>query len=80
VAQLIVRKLEEPVVARLREEAAKYGISVEEAHRRVLREALLGKAAAKGLKAHLLAIPDEEGNEPEDLFERQQDPPREVEL
>lgn len=79
-AQLIVRKLEEPVVQRLREEAARYGVSVEEAHRRVLRRALLGEAAERGLKAHLLGIPAEVEGEPDDLFERQQDAPREVEL
>ena len=79
-AQLIVRKLEEPVVQRLREEAAKYGVSVEEAHRRVLRRALLGEAAEAGLKAHLLGIPSEVEGEPDDLFERQQDSPREVDL
>ena len=79
-AQLIVRKLEDSVVALLREEAARYGISVEEAHRRVLRRALLGEASINGLKAHLMAIPEETKDEPDDLFERQQDGPREVEL
>ena len=40
-AQLLVRNLEEVVVERLREEAVRDRISVEEAHRRVLRRALL---------------------------------------
>lgn len=40
--QLIVRKLEPAIVTRLRRRAAKQGISVEEAHRQVLRESLLG--------------------------------------
>lgn len=79
-AQLIVRKLEEPVVQRLREEAAKYGVSVEEAHRRVLREALLGSPAVSDFKAHLEAIPPEVEGEPEGLFERRHDLPREIEL
>ena len=77
---MIVRKLEDPVVQRLREEAAKYGVSVEEAHRRILRQALLGSPAATGLKAHLLGIPPEREGEPEGLFERHQDLPREIEL
>ena len=79
-AQLIVRRLEEPVVQRLREEAAKYGISVEEAHRRILRRFLLGEPAAAGMKAHLLGIPPEVEGEPERLFERIQDSPRRIEL
>lgn len=40
--QLIVRKLEPAVVRQLRSRAAAEGVSVEEAHRRVLRQALLG--------------------------------------
>ena len=79
-AQLIVRKLEALVVQRLREEAAKDGVSVEEAHRRILRQALLGSPAAISLKAHLLGIPPETEGEPEGLFERRQDSPREIEL
>lgn len=79
-AQLIVRKLEEPVVQRLREEAAAYGVSVEEAHRRILRQSLLGAPAAAGLKAHLLEIPPQAEGEPAGLFERQQDQSREIEL
>ena len=79
-AQLIVRKLEDAVVSRLREEAARYGVSMEEAHRRILREVLLGSPEAGSLKDHLLAIPKAGEEEPEDLFERQQDEPRAVEL
>ncbi len=41
-AQLLVRDIEASVVARLRLRAAAEGISVEEAHRRLLRAALLG--------------------------------------
>ena len=76
--QLIVRKLEEAVVNRLREEAAKYGISVEEAHRRILRKALLGSPDATEFKDLLLSIP--KGDEDEHLFERQHDQPRDPEL
>ncbi|NNC86877.1 MAG: DNA-binding protein [Akkermansiaceae bacterium] len=79
-AQLIVRRLEEVVVQRLREEAASYGISMEEAHRRILRRSLLGDAEAPGdLKEYLRSIP-KGGDDEEELFERQKDGPREVEL
>lgn len=40
--QLLVRDIEASVVAQLRLRAAAEGVSVEEAHRRVLRGALLG--------------------------------------
>jgi hypothetical protein len=42
-AQLIVRKLEDKVVRKLKERAAEYGVSTEEAHRRILRETLTPK-------------------------------------
>jgi antitoxin FitA len=58
--QLIVRNLENAVVRRLRSRAAAEGVSVEEAHRRVLREALLtGPAPArKNFVEYLRAMPD----------------------
>src|SRR5258706_20477 len=40
--QLLVRDIESTVVKRLRVRAAAHGVSVEEAHRRLLRSALLG--------------------------------------
>lgn len=58
-AQLVVRKIEESVVARLRRRAARHGVSLEEEHRRILREALLpavGKEATT-LKEHLMQMP-----------------------
>ena len=77
-AQLLVRNLEEAVVERLREEAARERISVEEAHRRVLRKALLPKEEKKqpGFKELLLQMPLPEKYE--HLFERQKDPDRPV--
>jgi len=42
-SQLLVRDLEPSVVKKLRSRAAAEGVSVEEAHRRVLRNALSGK-------------------------------------
>lgn len=59
-AQLIVRKLEGAVVRRLRLRAAAEGVSVEEAHRRVLREALLGEPspAGKNFIEYLQGMPE----------------------
>jgi plasmid stability protein len=72
-AQLIVRNLEEDLVARLKERAAAYGWSAEEEHRRILRQAL----RSEGLAERLLAMPNI-GND--DDYARQQTLPRHVEL
>ncbi|MEM9035378.1 MAG: DNA-binding protein [Actinomycetota bacterium] len=73
-AQLIVRNLDDDLVARLKRWAAELGCSAEEAHREILRRALRDDDAF----AHRLRqIPDVG----EDLdFERQRDLPRDVEL
>jgi plasmid stability protein len=57
--QLLVRDIESAVVKRLRRRAAAEGVSVEEAHRRVLRSALVGTAAGpeKNFIAYLRGIP-----------------------
>ena len=61
-AQLVVRKIEETVVNKLRRRAARAGVSMEEEHRRILREALSGgPRKAKSFKEHLLSIPDAGG-------------------
>jgi plasmid stability protein len=58
-AQLIVRKLEDKVVRKLKGRAAKYGVSMEEAHRRILRETLLKQGKPKvSFKEFLLMVPD----------------------
>ena len=58
-AQLVVRQIEETVVKKLRERAANAGVSMEEEHRRILRDALRGGLRkAESFKAHLLAMPD----------------------
>ena len=41
-SQLLVRRIESSVIRQLRRRAAHEGVSMEEAHRRVLRQALLG--------------------------------------
>jgi len=57
-AQLIVRALDESIVRRLREQAARHGRSAEAEHREILREALRGSRRRKSLKALLLEMPD----------------------
>ncbi|MDB6068681.1 MAG: DNA-binding protein [Pedosphaera sp.] len=57
--QLIVRKIEEKVVKKLKQQAGEHGVSMEEEHRRILRESLLGKAGKrKSFKEALLAMPN----------------------
>ena len=57
-AQLIVRNLDEEIVARLRQRAARHRRSTEAEHREILREALLPGRGRSSLKEHLLAMPD----------------------
>ena len=75
-AQLLVRKVEDAVVARLREEAVRERISVEEAHRRVLRRALLGEENEREPNfldfLAQMPLPDEY----DFIFEREKDVPR----
>ncbi|MGH8017659.1 MAG: FitA-like ribbon-helix-helix domain-containing protein [Opitutaceae bacterium] len=77
-AQLLVREIESAVVKKLRGRAAAQGISVEEAHRRLLRAALLGDDSGPqgDFIAYLRGIPQEEPIE----FPRQRDVPRRVDL
>ncbi len=57
--QLIVRQIEEQVVLKLKVQAGARGVSMEEEHRRILREALLGIPARRpSFKDALLAIPN----------------------
>ncbi len=57
--QLIVRQIEEKVVKKLKEQAGARGVSMEEEHRRILRESLLGKAGKRtSFKEALLAMPN----------------------
>lgn len=57
-AQLIVRNLDEELVARLRQRAAKHRRSTEAEHREILREVLVPTGRRFSLKNHLLAMPD----------------------
>lgn len=54
---------------------------MEEEHRRLLRKALLGEREnRKSFTEMLLSIPKATSEESEDLFDRQRDLPREIEL
>ncbi len=63
---------------KLKERAGRHGVSMEEEHRRILREALLQKSARKqSFDEVLLAIPNV-GKDAD--FERRKDAPREFDL
>ena len=55
--QLLVRGLEEAVVAELKRRAARNGRSVESEHRAILRAALASGGETISLKAQLAAMP-----------------------
>ena len=76
--QLIVRQIEEKVVKKLKKQAGAHGISMEEEHRRILREALFGPSKGKrSFKEFLLAMPNV-GEDPD--FEREAQIDRPVDL
>jgi antitoxin FitA len=77
-AQLIVRNLDPEIVDRLRQRAAAAGRSVEAEHREILREALQPSRGSATLKELLFAFPDI--GDDEELFARDNDLPREIEL
>jgi plasmid stability protein len=77
-SQLLVRNLEPAIVRKLRSQAASLGISVEEAHRRLLRAALFGDTPGPkdNFIAFLQSVPSGDDIE----FPRSRDLPRSVEL
>jgi plasmid stability protein len=80
-AQLIVRKLNDRLVLRLKRRAAQHGISTEEEHRRILREILEPKGKPKpklSFKEYLLTMPNV--GEDSDFEMPRNDKPREVDL
>ena len=78
-AQLIVRNIEKSVVLKLKRRAAKAGVSMEEAHRQLLRDSLKEASKPKvNFKEFLQSMPYFEGDDA--LFARQRDLPREVDL
>jgi len=76
--QLLVRDIETAVVRKLRSSAAAQGVSVEEAHRRLLRSTLVGNnpGPKRNFIEYLRSIPQSEAVE----FPRTGDLPRPVEL
>jgi plasmid stability protein len=76
--QLIVRRIEDKVVRKLKARAGLHGVSTEEEHRRILREALLGKSAKRpSFKDYLLGMPDVGADS---AFDRTRDAGRKVAL
>jgi len=77
-SQLLVRSIEPAVVKKLRSSAATQGVSVEEAHRRLLRATLTGGAPAQkgNFIEYLRAIPKGAPVE----FPRRADLPRNISL
>ena len=58
-SQLIVRQLEPKIVRKLKERAGREGVSMEEEHRRILRQALLGPGKQRrSFKEALQAMPN----------------------
>jgi plasmid stability protein len=76
--QLLVRDIEPAVVKKLRSSAAAQGVSVEEAHRRLLRSALVGNRPGpkNNFVEYLRSIPQVEEVE----FVRSADLPRAIAL
>jgi plasmid stability protein len=76
--QLIVRQIEDKVVKKLKVRAGLHGVSMEEEHRRILREALLGRAVKRpSFKQYLCSMPDFGADS---VFGRAKDGGRKVEL
>lgn len=76
-AQLVVRKLESTLVARLRARAAKHGRSMESEHREILKAALDASTRRPSLKAWLRRMPNA-GRDQD--FARVSSPPRPIDL
>lgn len=72
-AQLLVRNLDDELVRHLKKRAGEHGVSVEEEHRRILREALQADVGeSKSFWQVLGEMPDGGG---EELFERERNLP-----
>ncbi|MEO5913622.1 MAG: DNA-binding protein [Luteolibacter sp.] len=73
-AQLLVRNLDDELVRHLKKRAGEHGVSVEEEHRRILRDALLADSGVerKSFWQVLSEMPDVGGDV---LFERERNLP-----
>src|SRR5688500_838185 len=77
-SQLIVRNIEEKIVRKLKQRAGERGVSMEEEHRRRLRESLFPKPdSSLSFKDFLLTMPNV-GNDED--FARDKTPGRNVKL
>lgn len=74
-AQLIVRKLEDDLVKKLKLRAAEHGRSAEAEHREILRRALVPERAGRSFKDLLMSMPAVGRDED---FERRDDLGREI--
>jgi plasmid stability protein len=72
-AQLLVRNLDDEVVRQLKRRAGEHGVSVEEEHRRILREALLADAGER--KSFWQVLGEMPAGGDEELFERERSLP-----
>ncbi len=75
--QILIRKLDESIVRKLRTKAAADGVSAEEEARRILRRSLIGDAPAVSLIDFLRTMPDVDDDR---IFERPRSKPRKVAL
>jgi plasmid stability protein len=75
--QILIRKLEESVVRKLRAKAASEGVSAEEEARRILRRSLVGDAPTLSLIDFLRTMPEMDDDQ---IFERPASKPRKVDL
>jgi len=76
-SQILIRKLDEAVVRKLRARAAAEGVSAEEEARRILRRSLVGDAPAMSLIDFLRTMPDVDDDH---IFERRKNRARKVGL
>jgi len=75
--QILIRKLDEAVVRKLRARAAAEGVSAEEEARRILRRSLIGDAPSMPLIDFLRTMPDVDDDR---IFERPRRKQRKVRL
>jgi plasmid stability protein len=73
-SQLIVRNIEESLVRELKKRAGEHGISMEEEHRQILREALAREVGGKG-RTFWEALTEMPLAGDEELFERDRSRP-----
>lgn len=75
--QILVRRLDEHVIRKLRAKAAANGVSVEEQARQILRRSLVGEVPAMSLIDFIRTMPDVGDGR---IFRRPKRKPRKVKL